>query len=128
MSQNGIFRDISTATTLIHMYSKSGNLERETEAFESLKSYGLRPNKNIYTSMITGYRLLLQLEKDGIEIGETPPFELQVSLCYMYSTAWNEKKTLRALGVLEDATRMFKHANLLKPEFNVVSQHSHIRV
>ncbi|XVF36090.1 hypothetical protein REPUB_Repub19eG0028400 [Reevesia pubescens] len=44
MVENGIVPDILTATVLVHMYSKVGNIDRAKKAFESLRSYGFQPD------------------------------------------------------------------------------------
>ncbi|CAH2036801.1 unnamed protein product [Thlaspi arvense] len=165
---------------LVEAYAKAGKVDQAKTNFELLRRRGHKPDDKCIANMVKAYkgensldkalRLLLKLEKDGIEIGvitytvlvdwmanlglieeaeqllvkisqlgEAPPFELQVSLCYMYSIARNEKKTLQALGVLEakkdqmgpnefekvitglkmggfekDARRMFKHMEARK--------------
>ncbi|CAN7021548.1 hypothetical protein IGI04_022603 [Brassica rapa subsp. trilocularis] len=165
---------------LVEAYGRAGKADKAKINFDQMRTRGFKPDDKCIANMIRAYkrensldkalRLLLQLEKDGIEIGvitytvlvdwmatlglieeaeqllvkisqlgEAPPFELQVSLCYMYSTARNEKKTLQALGVLEakrdqmgpnefervitglktggfekDARRMFKHMEARK--------------
>ncbi|KAK3231635.1 hypothetical protein Dsin_003516 [Dipteronia sinensis] len=55
MNDNGILPDILTATVLVHMYSKAGNLERAKEAFERLRSHGFQPDMKVYSSMIMAY-------------------------------------------------------------------------
>ncbi|GAV77121.1 PPR domain-containing protein/PPR_3 domain-containing protein [Cephalotus follicularis] len=55
MSENGILPDILTATTLVHMYSRAGNLDRAKEAFEILRSHGFQPDTKVYYSMIMAY-------------------------------------------------------------------------
>ncbi|ESQ34849.1 hypothetical protein EUTSA_v10006936mg [Eutrema salsugineum] len=165
---------------LVEAYAKAGNADQAKNSMDQMRTRGHKPDDKCISFVIRAYkggnsldkalRLLLQLEKDGIEIGvitytvlvnwmadlglieeaeqllvkisqlgEAPPFELQVSLCCMYSTAGNEKKTLQALGVLEakkeqmgpnefekvikalkkggfekDARRMFKHMEARK--------------
>ncbi|KAF8104185.1 hypothetical protein N665_0176s0001 [Sinapis alba] len=165
---------------LVEAYGRAGKADKAKLNFDQMRTRGFKPDDKCIANMIRAYkrensldkalRLLLQLEKDGIELGvitytvlvdwmanlglieeaeqllvkisqlgEAPPFELQVSLCYMYSTARNEKKTLQALGVLEakkdqmgpnefekvitglkmggfekDARRMFKHMEARK--------------
>lgn len=165
---------------LVEACGRAGNAGKAKINFDQMRARGFKPDDKCIANMIRAYkrensldkalRLLLQLEKDGIELGvitytvlvdwmanlglieeaeqllvkisqlgEAPPFELQVSLCYMYSTARNEKKTLQALGVLEakkdqmgpnefervitglkmggfekDARRMFKHMEARK--------------
>ncbi|KAJ0257398.1 Protein NUCLEAR FUSION DEFECTIVE 5 [Hirschfeldia incana] len=165
---------------LVEACGRAGKAEKAKINFDQMRARGFKPDDKCIANMIRAYkrensldkalRLLLQLEKDGIELGvvthtvlvdwmanlglieeaeqllvkisqlgEAPPFELQVSLCYMYSTARNEKKTLQALGVLEakkdqmgpnefervitglkmggfekDARRMFKHMEARK--------------
>ncbi|KAF4367048.1 hypothetical protein G4B88_016760 [Cannabis sativa] len=55
MTENGIMPDILTATVLVHMYSKVGNLERAEEAYESLRAQGFQLDFNLYNSMIMAY-------------------------------------------------------------------------
>lgn len=127
---------------LVEAYGKAGQADKAKSNFDEMRKHGHKPDDKCIANVVQAYkgensldkalRLLLQLEKDGIEIGvitytvlvdwmanlglieeaehllvkisqlgEAPPFELQVSLCCMYSTVRNEKKTLQALGVLE---------------------------
>lgn len=127
---------------LVEAYGKAGQADKAKSHFDEMRKHGHKPDDKCIANVVQAYkgensldkalRLLLQLEKDGIEIGvitytvlvdwmanlglieeaeqllvkisqlgEAPPFELQVSLCYMYATVRNEKKTLQALGVLE---------------------------
>ncbi|XP_010477170.1 PREDICTED: protein NUCLEAR FUSION DEFECTIVE 5, mitochondrial-like [Camelina sativa] len=127
---------------LVEAYGKAGQADKAKNKFDEMRRHGHKPDDKCIANVVQAYkgensldkalRLLLQLEKDGIEIGvitytvlvdwmanlglieeaeqllvkisqlgEAPPFELQVSLCYMYATVRNEKKTLQALGVLE---------------------------
>lgn len=55
MSENGISPDVLLSTTLVHMYSKSGNLDRAKEAFENLRRQGLWLDTRVYNSMIMAY-------------------------------------------------------------------------
>ncbi|XP_071923492.1 uncharacterized protein [Coffea arabica] len=55
MNENGISPDVLTLTTLVHMYTKAGNLDRAKETFESLKHQGLHPDMRVCNSMITSY-------------------------------------------------------------------------
>ncbi|EOA39782.1 hypothetical protein CARUB_v10008438mg [Capsella rubella] len=131
-----------TYSLLVEAYGKAGQADEAKYYFDEMRRRGHKPDDKYIANVVQAYkgensldkalRLLLQLEKDGIEIGvitytvlvdwmanlglieeaeqllvkisqlgEAPPFELQVSLCYMYATVRNEKKTLQALGVLE---------------------------
>ncbi|KAG7592288.1 Pentatricopeptide repeat [Arabidopsis thaliana x Arabidopsis arenosa] len=126
----------------VEAYGKAGQVDKAKSNFDEMRKLGHKPDDKCIANLVRAYkgessldkalRLLLQLEKDGIEIGvitytvlvdwmanlglieeaeqllvkisqlgEAPPFELQVSLCCMYSSVRNEKKTLQALGVLE---------------------------
>ncbi|XP_071690677.1 uncharacterized protein [Rutidosis leptorrhynchoides] len=40
---------------MVHMYSKSGNLALAKQTFESLRSQGFQPDRNVYNSMIMAY-------------------------------------------------------------------------
>ncbi|KAM3362523.1 hypothetical protein P3S68_017377 [Capsicum galapagoense] len=55
MSENGIVPDILTSTTMLHMYSKAGDLDRAKAAFESLRTQGFLPEVGVYNSMILAY-------------------------------------------------------------------------
>uniref|UniRef100_A0A1J3IIY4 Protein NUCLEAR FUSION DEFECTIVE 5, mitochondrial n=1 Tax=Noccaea caerulescens TaxID=107243 RepID=A0A1J3IIY4_NOCCA len=180
MSSLLVPQNFETFSLLVEAYGKAGKAEKAKNHFDLMRSCGHKPDDKCIANVVRAYkrensldkalRLLLQLEKDGIEIGvitytvlvdwmanlglieeaeqllvkisqlgEAPPFELQVSLCYMYSNVRNEKKTLQALGVLEakkdqmgpnefekvitglkrggfekDARRMFKHMEARK--------------
>ena len=59
MSENGIGPDILTSTTMVHMYSKAGNLDRAKAAFESLRTQGFLPDMGVYKSMILAYVMLV---------------------------------------------------------------------
>ncbi|CAA7013588.1 unnamed protein product [Microthlaspi erraticum] len=180
MLRSQVPQNFETFSLLVEAYGKAGKTEEAKKNFELMRSRGHKPDDKCIAHVIQAYkrensldkalRLLLQLEKDGIEIGvitytvlvdwmaslglieeaeqllvkisqlgEAPPFELHVSLCYMYANVRNEKKTLQALGVLEakrdqlgpnefekvitglkrggfekDARRMFKHMEARK--------------
>ncbi|KAL1207795.1 Pentatricopeptide repeat-containing protein [Cardamine amara subsp. amara] len=127
---------------LVEAYGKAGEADKAKSSFDEMRNLGHKPDDKCIANVVGAYkrdnsldkalRLLLQLEKDGVEIGvitytvlvdwmanlglieeaeqllvkisqlgEAPPFELQVSLCCMYASVRNEKKTLQALGVLE---------------------------
>lgn len=55
MRENGIVPDILTSTTMVHMYSKAGDLDRAKAAFESLRTQGFLPDMGVYNSMILAY-------------------------------------------------------------------------
>lgn len=55
MKEKGIAPDILTCITLVHMYSKAGNLEKAKEAFEFVRKEGLKPDLKLYSSMINCY-------------------------------------------------------------------------
>ncbi|CAN8292405.1 unnamed protein product [Cochlearia groenlandica] len=127
---------------LVEAYANAGNADKAKDKFDNMRDLGHKPDDKCISNVIQAYkrensldkalRLLLKLEKDGLEIGvntytalvdwmanlglieeaeqllvkisqlgEAPPLELQVTLCYMYANVRNEKKTLQALGVLE---------------------------
>ncbi|KAK4384572.1 protein NUCLEAR FUSION defective, mitochondrial, partial [Sesamum angolense] len=47
MNENGILPDVITLTIVVHMYCKSGNLDRAKEAFESLRAHGFQPDMKV---------------------------------------------------------------------------------
>lgn len=55
MDENGILPDVLTSTIMVHMYCKSGNLDRAKEAYESFRARGFQPDANVYHSMIMAY-------------------------------------------------------------------------
>ncbi|KZV28866.1 protein NUCLEAR FUSION DEFECTIVE 5, mitochondrial [Dorcoceras hygrometricum] len=77
MDENGIVPDVLTSTIMVHMYSKSGNLDRAKEAYDSFRARGFQPDANVYHSMImahvnagdpkTGDLLLKKMEASGIK-------------------------------------------------------------
>ncbi|KAG5592049.1 hypothetical protein H5410_042563 [Solanum commersonii] len=55
MSKHEIVLDILTSTTMVHIYSKAGDLDRANAAFESLRTQGFLPDMGVYNSMILAY-------------------------------------------------------------------------
>lgn len=80
MDEKGIIPDILTKTTMVHMYSKAGNLKLAIQAFDSLKSQGFKPDSKVFKSMImayanagdpvTGESLLRQMDLKNIKRSE----------------------------------------------------------
>jgi len=52
MTDKGFSRDAVTCNVLIHMYSKTGNLDRAREAFDQMRTLGLQQDQSAYGSMI----------------------------------------------------------------------------
>lgn len=77
MDEKGILPDVLTSTIMVHMYSKSGNLERAKEAYESFRARGFQPDANVYHSIImahvnagdpkSGDLLMKKMEASGIK-------------------------------------------------------------
>lgn len=92
MNENQIGLDASTASALVHLYCKVGNLERAKEAFEVLTRKGFQPDIKVYNSMIMGYvnagdpkageSLMKKMEERG---GIKPTKEIYTALLRAYS-------------------------------------------
>lgn len=83
----------------VEAYGKAGQVDKAKSNFEiGVITYTVLVDWMANLGLIEeAEQLLVKIS----QLGEAPPFELQVSLCCMYSGVRNEKKTLQALGVLE---------------------------
>ncbi|XP_010539896.1 PREDICTED: protein NUCLEAR FUSION DEFECTIVE 5, mitochondrial [Tarenaya hassleriana] len=92
---------------LIQAYKKRNSLDKALNLLLQLEKAELEIGVFTYTVLVDWMaRLGLNDEVEQLlvkisQLGEAPPVGLQASLCYMYSRAKNEKKTLQTLGVLE---------------------------
>ncbi|CAH8385447.1 unnamed protein product [Eruca vesicaria subsp. sativa] len=145
MRTRGFKPDDKCIANMIRAYKRENSLDKALRLLLKLEKEEIEIGVVTYTVLVdwmANLGLIEEAEQLLVKIsqlGEAPPFELQVSLCYMYSTARNEKKTLQALGVLEakkdqmgpnefekvitglkmggfekDARRMFKHMEARK--------------
>ncbi|KAL2896492.1 hypothetical protein RDABS01_038276 [Bienertia sinuspersici] len=107
MMNLGFKPDDRCTSLMISAYEKKNKLELAIHLLLQLEKGGFEPGVSTYSVLIDWLgKLKLVDEAEQMltkmaQLGEAPPFKLQVSLCDMYARAGNEKKTLQALGILE---------------------------
>lgn len=107
MMNIGFKPDDRCTSYVISAYEKNNELGKALHLLLMLEKDGFQPGVSTY-SVLVDWLGKLQLVDEAeqmltkiAQLGEAPPFKLQVSLCNMYARAHKDKKVLQALGVLE---------------------------
>ncbi|XP_021722319.1 pentatricopeptide repeat-containing protein At1g12775, mitochondrial-like [Chenopodium quinoa] len=107
MMNLGFKPDDRCTAYMISAYEKKNELGKALYLLLQLEKGGFEPGVSTY-SVLVDWLGKLQLIDEAeqmltkiAQLGEAPPFKIQVSLCDMYARAKMEKKALQALGVLE---------------------------
>nr|GMC50404.1 protein NUCLEAR FUSION DEFECTIVE 5, mitochondrial [Ipomoea batatas] len=99
--------DDRCTASMIAAYEKKNNLDKALKLLLELEERGFKPGVATYSVLVDWLSKLQLIDEaeqvvDKItELGETPPFKVNVSLCAMYASAGAEKKALQALSVVE---------------------------
>ncbi|KAK9714405.1 hypothetical protein RND81_06G091700 [Saponaria officinalis] len=117
MMNLGYKPDDKSTSILISAYEKKNELDKALSLLLQLEKDGFEPGILTYCVLVDWLgKLQLIDEAEQIlakiaQLGEAPPFKIQVSLCDMYARAGIEKKTLQALGVLEAKKDLLEHTD-----------------
>ncbi|KAK9733121.1 hypothetical protein RND81_04G045000 [Saponaria officinalis] len=117
MMDLGYKPDDKSTSMLISAYEKKNELDKALSLLLQLEKDGFEPGILTYCVLVDWLgKLQLIDEAEQIlakiaQLGEAPPFKIQVSLCDMYARAGIEKKTLQALGVLEAKKDLLEHTD-----------------
>lgn len=99
--------DDRCTANMIAAYESKNYLDKALGLLLALEKDGFQPGIATYTVLVDWFAKMglveevEQLLSKIAQLGEPVPLKLQVSLCDMYARARVEKKTLKALGVLQ---------------------------